>query len=53
VFLINLRATWNLAIHYLLAIGRPVKLREVGRQAGQRFLKGITPANALFPVGAG
>ena len=38
---------------FIRAIGRAERLRDAAAACGQRFLKGISEANALFPVGAG
>ena len=38
---------------FIRAIGRAERLREAATALGQRFIKGISEANILFPVGAG
>ncbi len=38
---------------FIRAIGRADRLREAATAFGQRFIKGISDANILFPVGAG
>lgn len=38
---------------FIRAIGSAERLRSAAAELGQRFLKGITHANALFPVGSG
>ena len=37
---------------FLRAMGRAERLRAAASELGQRFLKGIREANALFPVAA-
>ncbi|MFO7858196.1 MAG: transposase [Ectothiorhodospiraceae bacterium] len=38
---------------FVRAMGRAEKLRDAATELGQRFLKGITEANALFPAASG
>ena len=38
---------------FIRAMGRADRLREAAADLGQRFLKGISEAHALFPVEAG
>jgi REP element-mobilizing transposase RayT len=38
---------------FIRAIGRADRLREAATELGQRYIKGIRDASALFPVGAG
>jgi len=35
------------------ALGRAHRLRKAANDFGQRFIKGISEANTLFPAGAG